>query len=178
MKPLLLSLIFFGTVMQASSQFADSLKKQFIADWTRSRAYTDEYLAIMPESQFRFRPQDSIRSFAQQMLHLAQGTVSLMAAATGRKIPSIINRTNLEQTATAWSKDSVTFFVNLSYDYAIAAVREFDMLKAFEREARGSFNETRLAWMLKSFEHQSHHRGQTTIYIRMSGIRPPDEKIF
>jgi uncharacterized damage-inducible protein DinB len=32
--------------------------------------------------------------------------------------------------------------------------------------------------MLKTFEHQTHHRGQTTIYIRLLGIRPPQEKLF
>lgn len=27
-------------------------------------------------------------------------------------------------------------------------------------------------------EHQGHHRGQTTIYLRMAGIRPPAERLF
>jgi len=30
----------------------------------------------------------------------------------------------------------------------------------------------------KAFEHQTHHRGQTTIYIRMKGIKPPNEMLF
>ncbi|NJN43012.1 MAG: hypothetical protein HC811_13085 [Flammeovirgaceae bacterium] len=30
----------------------------------------------------------------------------------------------------------------------------------------------------KAFEHQTHHRGQTTIYIRLKGIAPPNEKLF
>nr|WP_324497299.1 DinB family protein [Haliscomenobacter sp.] len=32
--------------------------------------------------------------------------------------------------------------------------------------------------MLKAFEYQTHHRGQTTIYIRLLGIKPPNEKLF
>ena len=43
---------------------------------------------------------------------------------------------------------------------------------------RGKRNEIRLAWLLKAFEHQTHHRGQCTIYIRLLGIRPPGEKLF
>jgi uncharacterized damage-inducible protein DinB len=31
---------------------------------------------------------------------------------------------------------------------------------------------------MKTFEHQTHHRGQTTIYIRTQGIKPPQEKLF
>ena len=37
---------------------------------------------------------------------------------------------------------------------------------------------TRFALMMKTFEHQTHHRGQTTIYIRLVGIRPPQERLF
>lgn len=30
----------------------------------------------------------------------------------------------------------------------------------------------------KAFEHQTHHRGQTTVYLRLKGITPPAEKLF
>ncbi|MBO0721263.1 MAG: damage-inducible protein DinB, partial [Blastocatellia bacterium] len=29
-----------------------------------------------------------------------------------------------------------------------------------------------------SFEHQTHHRGQTTIYLRLKGVTPPGEKLY
>ena len=32
--------------------------------------------------------------------------------------------------------------------------------------------------LAKLFEHQTHHRGQTTIYIRLAGVKPPNEKLF
>ena len=162
----------------AQGQFADSLKIQLLNDWKRSKLYTDDYLKTMPPDSYSFRPQDSIRTFAQQMIHLAQGTVSLMAASTGMKIPTVINRPNLENTSTALTKDSVTYFVNLSYDYAIEALENFGMNSSYQYVSRGHFNETRLAWMLKAYEHQAHHRGQTTIYIRMAGLKPPNEKLF
>lgn len=160
------------------AQMADSIKAQYIKDWQRAKAYTKEYLDVMPKDKYNFRAQDSIRTFSQQMLHMAQGTISLMSAGSGKKVPAIINRRNLEQTPSAWSADSVAYFVNLSYDFAIEALQEFDMSKAYERVKRGNFDETRLAWMMKSFEHQTHHRGQTTIYIRLVGIKPPNEKLF
>ena len=149
-----------------------------LKDWKRSKVYTNDYLKTMPEDKFSFRAKDSIRSFSQQMIHLAQGTVNLMAASTGKKIPDIINRQTLEQMPSALTKDSVTYFVNLSYDYAIEALKEFNMAKSLEYVKRGNFNETRLAWMLKAYEHQAHHRGQTTIYIRLVGLKPPNEKLF
>jgi len=30
----------------------------------------------------------------------------------------------------------------------------------------------------KAFEHQTHHRGQATVYIRLAGGTPPQEKLF
>ncbi len=146
--------------------------------WTRSETYTLEYLEAMPADKYGFRPADSIRNFAQQMIHLAQANVSLMNASTDQKIPDIINRQDLEQTQSAWSKDSVRYFITLSYDFAIAAVKVLNMNTAFERVSRGPLNESRFAWALKAYEHQAHHRGQTTIYLRVAGIKPPAEKLF
>ena len=40
------------------------------------------------------------------------------------------------------------------------------------------YEETRFALLIKAIEHQAHHRGQTTIYIRLQGIRPPQERLF
>ncbi len=173
--------VLFCVILFSTSSFAqlgDSIKAQLIKDWQRAKAYTAEYLEVMPKDQYGFKAQDSVRTFGQQMLHMAQGTISLMSAGSAKKVPSIINRRNLEQTPSAWSSDSVTYFVNLSYDFAIEAVQEFDMNKVYERVKRGNFDESRLAWMMKSFEHQTHHRGQTTIYIRLVGIKPPNEKLF
>lgn len=172
-----LLLLMFITLI-SHGQFADSLKAQLQKDWKRSKDYTLDYLKTMPSDKYSYRPQDSIRIFAQQMIHMAQGTVRLMEASTGMKIPSIINRQNLENSLTALTKDSVTYFVTLSYDYAIEALEHFVMNSSYEHIRRGNFNVTRLGWMLKAYEHQAHHRGQTTIYIRTAGLKPPNEKLF
>ena len=176
-KYLSLVLLMFITLTSVG-QFSDSLKVQLLKDWERSKLYTLDYLKTMPGDKFSFRPQDSIRTFAQQMIHLSQGTVSLMEAATGLNIPSIINRQDLESTPSALTKDSVSYFVTLSYDYATKALESFEMSKGYQYVKRGKFNETRIAWILKAYEHQAHHRGQTTIYIRALGLKPPNERLF
>ena len=174
-----LSLVLLMLITLTSlGQFADSLKVQLLKEWKRSKLYTLDYLKIMPGDKFSFRPQDSIRTFAQQMIHLSQATVSLMEAATGMKIPSVINKQDLESIPSALTKDSVSYFVTISYDYATQALESFDMKKSYQYVKRGKFNETRIAWILKAFEHQAHHRGQTTIYIRASGLKPPNERLF
>ena len=42
----------------------------------------------------------------------------------------------------------------------------------------GRFEMSRTAVLSKGFEHQTHHRGQTTVYIRLAGSKPPQEKLF
>jgi uncharacterized damage-inducible protein DinB len=41
-----------------------------------------------------------------------------------------------------------------------------------------NFEMTREVALSKAFEHQTHHRGQSTVYIRLKGLKPPNEKLF
>jgi uncharacterized damage-inducible protein DinB len=171
---LLLTAIFFSVTSFAGDN--DSLKAQMIKDWERAKEYTKAYLDKMPADKYGFRPVDSIRSFAEQMLHLAQGNVFLFSGGTS-KDPVVMTR-ELEKTASAKSKDSVMYFVMASYDYCINGVKAMDPSKFSEVVKMGNFSVTRQAWAMKAFEHQTHHRGQTTIYIRLQGIVPPGEMLF
>lgn len=151
---------------------ADTVKAQLIKDWERAKSYTDEYLTTMPANKYGARAVDSIRSFAEQMLHLAAGNISLSSSGTGaaRIYPGF----NMEKSAGAQNKDSVTYYVNASYDFVINSIKSMDVNKLMENN-RG---QSRLVWLLKAFEHQTHHRGQCTIYIRLQGIKPPNERLF
>jgi uncharacterized damage-inducible protein DinB len=40
------------------------------------------------------------------------------------------------------------------------------------------FEMTKRMTFEKAFEHQTHHRGQTTVYLRLAGVKPPMEKLF
>lgn len=163
-------------ITNAQTNVSDLLKTQLIADWERAKAYTKEYLDAMPADKYGFRAQDSVRTFAQQMLHLAQANFFLGSNATGKERPNFGR--NLEQATSAQSKDSVTYYVNLSYDFMIDGIKNMDWTRLEESQGRGNFSGTRLGWLLKTFEHQTHHRGQTTIYIRLVGVKPPNEKLF
>lgn len=176
-KLTLLVLTCFSFILtNAQSTATDMIRNQFVADWERAKAYTKEYLDAMPADKYSFKATDSVRSFAQQMLHLAQANIFLGSNATGKE--RILTGRNLEQVPSAQSKDSVVYYVNASYDFMIDGIRNMDMTKLEEKVGGGNFANTRFAWLLKSFEHQTHHRGQTTIYIRLVGIKPPNEKLF
>ncbi|HSZ35160.1 MAG TPA: DinB family protein [Puia sp.] len=174
---LLLSLFFFSAISQTLN---DSLKQQLIKDWGRAKVYTQEYLDAMPASKYGFRPVDSMRSFAEQMLHLASANAYFTSVNTGVRSP--IFSQNLEKSPTASNRDSVEYYVNTSYDLMINSLKNMDPSKLSEILTQGSGangrSETRLVWLMKAFEHQTHHRGQCTVYIRLQGIRPPAERLF
>ncbi len=154
------------------------IKSLLLADWQRAKEFTDEYLNTMPADKYGAKAVDSIRSFAQQMLHLAASNVFLMSGATGAPPPSWASF-GLENSKTAQNKDSVGYYVDASYDFCKQAVANLDPSKWGEKVTLfGRFEATRFAFIQKTFEHQTHHRGQATIYIRLQGIRPPQEKLF
>ena len=110
------------------------------------------------------------------MLHLAWVNVYIVSAASGQKtLPWA--QPALQKSATAEGKDSVVYYVTSSYDYCIDAIKNSDVNKWGEKIKLREFEETRYSFINKAFEHQTHMRGQTTIYIRLQGIRPPQEKL-
>ncbi|HEV7331212.1 MAG TPA: DinB family protein [Flavisolibacter sp.] len=173
----LLALLFSSTIIGQTLSSAD-IKAQMVKDWERAKAYTVDYLNTMPADKYSYRPNDSTRSFAQQMLHLAGANVFLMMTATG-SAPLAWLSMDMEGRTSAQSKDSVMYYVTTSYDYCRDAVQKADVAKWGENvKVFNTYDVSRFAMMNKTFEHQDHHRGQTTIYIRLNGIKPPQERLF
>jgi uncharacterized damage-inducible protein DinB len=162
--------------VSAQSLSDEDIRAQFIKDWERAKAYTIDYLNTVPADKYSFKATDSIRSFAQHMLHLAQSNVNIFAFVTG--VQNIIGERSLEESKTAQSRDSVYYYVVASYDLAIKGLKKMNMATLKEKVKFYNWEETRFAWLLKAFEHQTHHRAQTTIYIRLLGLHPPQERLF
>lgn len=180
MKKMISMIAFCSTFLISyvcDAQSLEDIKAQMAKDWERAKSYTVEYLNTMPADKYSFKATDSIRSFAQQMLHLAQGNVFLMSNATGQQPPAWL-MSNPEKRTTAQQKDSVMYYVTNSYDYCLNSVKNSDIGKWGEKRKIFGFETTSWALMNKTFEHQGHHRGQATIYIRLQGIKPPEEKLF
>lgn len=174
MKKVFFLLLTMSTVVEVNAQctLGESVRSQLVKDWEQAKELTDEYLNIMPADKYSFQPEGTTRSFAQQMLHLAQVNNAMISNGTGA--PRIFSKLRrLELSLGAQSKDSVLYYVNASYDFAIDAIKKLDPSKLEEKVKERTLELTRFSWLLKAFTHQTHHRGQTTIYIRLAGIKPP-----
>ena len=131
----------------------------------------------MPADKYGFKAVDSIRSFAQQMIHLAQGNFFLMSKGTG-KTPPAYAEADLEHSPGAQTKDSVMYYVTASYDFCADAVKNLDVNKWGEKMDFFGMKTDRFSVIIKTFEHQTHHRGQATVYLRLKGVTPPQEMLF
>jgi uncharacterized damage-inducible protein DinB len=173
-KKLFLSFCFMsGITFFAQAQLPVT---ELIKEWERAKAYTKEYLDAMPESGYAFKPMPEMRSFAEQMLHLSDANFGFASAATGEKSPYGMG--DLEKT-TEKSKANVTRIVMAGYDFVISGINKMKPAQLSEKILLfGQFNLTRQQVLEKEFEHQTHHRGQTTVYLRMAGIKAPAEKLF
>jgi uncharacterized damage-inducible protein DinB len=165
-----------GAALPAAKPASADPVARLVADWTRARDYTKEYLDAMPDEGVSFKPTPDIRSFAEQMLHLANANFAFASTATGAANPQ--QGKNLEKMDEYKTKAALTKIVMESYDFVINAIKGFDVKKMDEKVKFFNFEMTRAAAFDKGFEHQTHHRGQTTIYLRLKGVKPPQEKLF
>jgi len=149
---------------------------EIVKEWERAKVYTKEYLDAMPDSGYSLKPTPEMRSFAEQMLHIADANYGLTAAAAGVKCP--IGRGELEKSGEK-SKEKVTQKVMESYDFVISNIQKMTPAQLEEKiKLFDQFELSRRTALAKGFEHQTHHRGQTTVYLRLAGVKPPQEKLF
>jgi uncharacterized damage-inducible protein DinB len=148
----------------------------FVKDWERAKAYTKQYLDSMPAAGYALKPTPEMRSFAEQVLHLTDANYGFVAAATGEKSPVGMGAS---EKSTDKSKASVDKQVLAGYDFVIASIKKMTPAQLTEPvKVFGRFEMTKGEALRKCFEHQTHHRGQTTVYIRLAGAKPPQEQLF
>jgi uncharacterized damage-inducible protein DinB len=177
-----LALLFTFSLMAfaGSSTYAQFTQSQLVAEWQRAKAYTKEYLDAMPEEGYGLKPTPEIRSFALQALHLADANYLFSAMASGKASPAgqtLAAHDTLQKTVPP-TKEAVTKAVMDSYDFAISTLQQIPAAQWQETIKFGKREITRSGLYGKGFEHQTHHRGQMTIYLRLKGVTPPGEKLF
>jgi uncharacterized damage-inducible protein DinB len=169
-------LLMFGLSQVFGLEQEQSSLDDILNDWERARTFTKEYLDAMPESGYSLKPTPEVRSFAEQMLHLTDANYGFASAIAGVESP--VGRGESENTPDK-SKENVTKLVMASYDYVINSIKKMNPDQLGENiQLFGRFDLSREKALEKCFEHQTHHRGQATIYLRLAGVTPPQEKLF
>lgn len=131
----------------------------------------------MPEDKFGFAPTNGefkgVRTFAQQIKHVAAVNYELGAALLEQKPPVDIG--DEEGPASITTKADILKYLKDSFQYvhkAIATITESNLTGTVKSPfGEGSVSRLGLASAVSS--HGFDHYGQMVVYLRMNGIVPP-----
>ena len=131
----------------------------------------------MPEDKFGFAPTNGefkgVRTFAQQIKHVAAVNYEVGAAILEQKPPVELN--GEAGPASINSKADIIKFLKDSFAYvhkAIATINDSNLTETV-RSPFGEGKVTRLGMASAISWHAYDHYGQMVVYLRMNGIVPP-----
>ena len=142
----------------------------------QSRAYTLEFATAMPEDKYGFRPVPEVRSFGQQLVHIAETNGSVMEMhVEGKKDLKWHYSGDGKERVT--SKADVVAQLNASYDYIQKGLSSMTDAMLQDRIKAMDLDESRLWGLQLILDHATHHRGQAVVYLRLNGIKPPEYRV-
>jgi DinB family protein len=159
----------YRNVTQVLNQMVTNLENEFIptAD-------------AMPEDKFGFAPTNGefkgVRTYAEQIKHVAAVNYELGAAILQQKSPVMIN--DEAGPASITSKADIMQYLKESFEYvhkAIDTINDKNVV-ATVRSPWGEGMVTRLGLATSVSWHGYDHYGQMVEYLRMNGIVPPSSR--
>ena len=171
MKKLFLCATFtlFTFFIYAQSETA-LLIKSHVQKLENGKDYTIAVAGLMPDSLYHYKPVPAEMSFGEQLIHISQNLYGLSSG-------YIINGPNpfhsTKEQLSKLGKDSIIRLVNNAYDYAISSINKIDT-NTLSKQFKFSGEKLNKYQFLNLIEdHQTHHRGQLIVYLRLNGIAPP-----
>jgi uncharacterized damage-inducible protein DinB len=140
-----------------------------------------EAAEAMPEDKFDFSPEKlnipgsdykGVRTFAQQLKHIAASNYLIWSPITGEKPPDTVNDGKGPDNMKA--KAEIINYVKESFAFghkAVATLNESNLVQPIPRNNRPPT--TRLYLATFAAAHAFDHYGQMVEYLRMNGIVPP-----
>jgi uncharacterized damage-inducible protein DinB len=133
----------------------------------------------MPADKYGFAPTDGdfkgVRTFGQQVKHLAAANHILAAAALGEEPPAGAGDEMGPETVR--TKAEILDYLNASFEHlarAIAAIGDRNaVVKSSPISPLRGTEATRLALTVEAMVHAFDHYGQMVEYLRMNGVVPP-----
>jgi uncharacterized damage-inducible protein DinB len=125
----------------------------------------------MPTDGYDYKPVPEEMSFKEQLIHLGENLFWLSSKyIREEENPYLLSA---DQKA-AMSKEAVIQFVTEAYDYAIKAIKALDSTTLNKQFPWGKgliMNKYQFLNLIQ--DHQTHHRAQLIVYLRLKGITPP-----
>ena len=147
----------------------NSFAKANLPIWQNAKTRTMAVAQAMPADQFGFKPTESVMSFGQQMVHIANSMRSMeMRFLKGQ------SWNQQEPNAAQMTKEEVINLLRGSFDVVMATIgslSEGDLARPGKNFGNPALNKEQS--MLFMFDHITNHRAKAVLYLRLKGIIPP-----
>jgi len=157
------------TETAALSAQASPLSADVKTDYKAVRGYFLRAAEKMPEADFGFRPSPDVRSFGQQVAHVADDQYNLCAPAKGETRKAAYRE--IETTLSA--KADLVAALKQAFAYCDGAYDALTDASGAEIVAGGR---TRFAMLNWNMWHTWEHYGNVVVYLRMKVLLPPSSE--
>lgn len=151
------------SAQNSDSLFMDAALKKI----HHSKAYTMEVLKLMPEDKYSFKPNVNEMNFGEQAFHLSSNIGWLISSFLKISKNPIVKPVEM-------NKNELLLISNNAYDYAIDVLEHFDRNNLTDTVTFFAGTMTKLQIINLINDHQTHHRAQLIVYLRLNGIKPPE----
>lgn len=174
---LFLAMLPAGAAMLLGADMPQASMGKVLDDQLRSAEHEIVGLAeAMPAEKYSFHPTDgeftNVRTFSQQMTHIAAVLYSLSAASIGEKNPSEIGKEE-NGPASIQGKAAVVKYLKDAFAYAHKAASAVTSANALDLMGPEGHKRPRIEMVTMLTWHSFDHYGQAVVYARMNGIIPP-----
>ncbi len=156
-----------GNAPSANASFAVGAAKGM---WQIMTNYVTTAAEQMPESEYGFRPVASVRTFGQQIAHVAGAQNMMCAAALGEKPTA---EDEIEKTVT--TKAGLIAALKASTQYCERAYAQQDAATVSPVSLFG-MTMPRLNVLVLNATHNAEHYGNIVTYMRIKGMTPPSSQ--
>jgi len=151
---------------------ADSVS-EFMDEISLARACAVECAEAMPEQLYGFRPVAEERTFGQQMVHIAESVRGLFEVFVQDKAQPTFTLSEAGKEVVK-SRADVMSLLPESFTYVhhgAAGLTDVDLDLRVQFLENRPFSKGRVVRFL--LDHATYHRGESAVYMRLNGIRPP-----
>jgi uncharacterized damage-inducible protein DinB len=140
--------------------------------WAGAKRNIVESAEQMPESDYAFKPVDTVRTFGQVLAHVADSNYFYCARSKGETPP--VPDGTLEKTAT--TKAAIVKALGESVAYCDAVYGSLTAASAAETVKAGNNQIPRVQPLFSNVSHNVEHYGNLVTYFRMKKMVPPSTK--
>ena len=150
----------------------NALSADVRSDYKSIRTYFTRAAEKMPEENYPFKPSPDVRSFAQQVAHVADDQYNLCAPARNETRKAAY--THIEDTLS--KKAELLAALKDAFAYCDAAYDALTDASGAEMVNFGKSSRTRFAMLNWNLWHTWEHYGNVVVYLRINGVVPPSSE--